>query len=579
VSAGFAAAPGLGLTRGRTRAGQSTVLALCSLTALGAALRFWRIGHQGFWFDEGNTVLLIHLSPGKMLGLLPQTESTPPLYYCIAWVWARVFGFGEAGVRSLSALAGTLLVPIAYAAAAELYGQRARGRADVIWARRAGLTAAALCACNPLLIWYSQEARAYSLMVALCGLSLLAWARARAKPTPGRLAAWAIASVLAFATHYYSLVAVVPEALWLLVEHRRRRAVVVSFAVVAAAGAALLPLAISQNSTGNDSWIASAPFGPRLRQIIPQFLIGTGLPDRTQFKYAAFALAIVALGLLAVRAEPFERRRAAIAGALALGGFALALLLVAIGFDDLITRNILALWLPAALAVTGGLACERAGVLGAATAAALCAIGIFATVAIGLDRNLQRPDWRYVARALGPPPAGGRAILIQHYAYLLPLSLYLPHLAQFRAPERVSEIDVISISSPQQPLCWWGAACNLIPSQMQRSYPIAGFHAVARRRVLQFTILTLRSSRPRRLTRARVAAALRTTRLRHDVLIYERGTEPVARRAAGSGAAAVADAGAAAVAGAGAAAPAGAGAAAAASARSAATSASLSLRL
>src|ERR1700691_1883332 len=68
------------------------LILLAALTALAALLRFYRLGHQGFWFDEANTALLVHFSPGKMLGLIPQTESTPPLYYCVAWIWARVFG-------------------------------------------------------------------------------------------------------------------------------------------------------------------------------------------------------------------------------------------------------------------------------------------------------------------------------------------------------------------------------------------------------------------------------------------------------------------------------------------------------
>lgn len=547
MSVGSAARPVVGRTRPQARAGTPAIAALCVLTLLGAALRFWRIGHQGFWFDEGNTALLVHLSPGKMLGLLPQSESTPPLYYCLLWVWARVFGFGEAGLRSFSALAGTLTIPVAYGFAAELFAGGTRsavtsrlfsgslrragaGGSDGGAGIRAGLIAAFLTACNPLLIWYSQEARAYSLVVLLTALSLLFWARARADPSAGRLALWAVAAGLSLATEYYALVAVVPQALWLLWEHRTSRRAWAAFAVVGLCGLALLPLALSQNATGNDSWIASAPFGPRVRQIIPQFLIGTDMPDRMAFKYVAFGLALIALGLLASRARAGERRPALIAGALALAGFVLALILIVAGFDDLITRNILALWLPAAVAVTGGLVLERARALGAAVAAALCAIGIVATIGIGLDRNLQRPDWRYVARALGPWPAAaggqpgaGRAILIQHYAYLLPLSLYLPHLQVFRAPERVSQIDVISMSSPQQPLCWWGAACNLIPSQMQASYPIPGFRAVSRRQVLQFTILTLRARRPRTVTRADVAAVLHTTRLHHDVLIYERG--------------------------------------------------------
>ncbi|MBV8429605.1 MAG: glycosyltransferase family 39 protein, partial [Solirubrobacterales bacterium] len=122
-------------------------LAVATLTGLGAALRLYHLGHQGFWFDEGNTALLVHLSPGKMLGLIPQSESTPPLYYCIAWLWARIFGYGEVGLRSLSALAGVLVVPVAYGAARKLISLRA------------GVIAAGLAAFNPLLVWYSQEAR------------------------------------------------------------------------------------------------------------------------------------------------------------------------------------------------------------------------------------------------------------------------------------------------------------------------------------------------------------------------------------------------------------------------------------
>ncbi|MGZ4226634.1 MAG: hypothetical protein ACXVTC_10365 [Solirubrobacteraceae bacterium] len=76
---------------GTTRALAGATATVAALTLLGAALRFARLGAQGFWFDEGNTALLVHLSPGRMLGLIPQSESTPPLYYCVAWgMGARV---------------------------------------------------------------------------------------------------------------------------------------------------------------------------------------------------------------------------------------------------------------------------------------------------------------------------------------------------------------------------------------------------------------------------------------------------------------------------------------------------------
>ena len=157
VSVGTAAPdlrrPGTPAPAARTRAllADPAVAAAAALTVLGALLRVWRISHQGFWFDEGNTALLVHFSPGKMLGLIPQTESTPPLYYCAAWVWARVFGYGETALRSLSALAGVAMIPVVYGAGSKLIS------------RRAGVFAAAFAACSPLLIWYSQEARSYEL--------------------------------------------------------------------------------------------------------------------------------------------------------------------------------------------------------------------------------------------------------------------------------------------------------------------------------------------------------------------------------------------------------------------------------
>ncbi len=502
---------------GADLAATPALIAVTALTALAAGLRFYGLAHQGFWFDEANTALLVHFSPGKMLGLIPQSESTPPLYYCVAWVWARIFGFDEAGLRSLSAVAGVLVVPVAYVAGAKLIS------------RRAGVTVAALTACNPLLIWYSQEARSYELLVALTAISLAAFAYARAAPTAPVVALWVLSSGLALATHYFAVVAVVPEAAWLLAEHRFRRPVQVGVGVVALCGLALIPLAVSQNGTGHDSWIASAPLGLRLAQVIPQFLIGTNAPDRKLVKYVAIAAALVALALLATRATPSQRRPALLAGGLAVAGFLLALALAAIGFDDLITRNIIALWLPAALLIAAGLAAPRAQPVGLAVTLVLCAIGVAATVGIAVDRSMQRPDWRPVARALGPPPASrpanpARAVLIQHYRTLLPLSLYLPHLAFLPARGvRVSELDVISMTAPGQPLCWWGAACNLIPSQMQRSYDIRGFRVRWRRHIHQFTITRLTSAHAVLLTPAAVSRALRTTTLRRDDLLVQRG--------------------------------------------------------
>ena len=60
-----------------------------------------------------------------MLRAIPDSESTPPLYYVLAWLWTHVFGTGEVGLRSLSALLGTATIVVVWALGRRLGGDRA----------------------------------------------------------------------------------------------------------------------------------------------------------------------------------------------------------------------------------------------------------------------------------------------------------------------------------------------------------------------------------------------------------------------------------------------------------------------
>ena len=498
--------PPLPSVRARVLATDKTVLIVAGLTVLAAVLRFTRIGHQSFWYDESFTVLLVRHSPSQMLGLLPQTELTPPVYYLLAWPWTRIFGYGEAGLRSLSALAGVATIPAVYAAAAKLVS------------RRAGLIAAALAACNPLLVWYSQEARSYALLVLFATLSLLAFAHARLpQPTSRRLVAWGLAAALTVATHYYGVLVVAPEAVWLMWIHRRDARVFLAVAAVAAVGAALLPIAVSQRPQA--SWIAPWRLDLRLQQIPTQFLLGTGAPARTGLELAGAAAVLLSVTLLARRAEPGERRGAILAGALAVSGLVLSLVLLVAGVDELITRNVMVVLIPLIVLVAGGFGARRAGVLGLAGAAIICVVGVVAVVAVAVDTNLQRPDWRALARSIDAnrPTPGGRVILLQREVFLMPLALDVPGL-QFIKPQgaRVRELDVIAIQVPKGGwFCWWGSACNLLTSQLDTSIHVRGFHRYGRvLHVNQFSILRLRSTRPVRLTPVEIARALARAPLR-----------------------------------------------------------------
>jgi hypothetical protein len=349
---------------------------------------------------------------------------------------------------------------------------------------------------------------------------------------------WALASLLALCTEYYAALVVIPEALWLLYVHRQGRWFRRTAAAVVVVGLFSIPLlwfAISQNKTGHASWIAPIPLAPRLDQIIPQFTVGVQLPAQAVLTRVGEAAALVGVLLLFFGTDRLERRGALIAGSIALGGFILNLLLIAGGIDDLITRNIMSLWMPAMVAVAGGLAALRARWLGLACTVVVCAIGLTARIAVATTYDFQKPDWRSVARVMGPRPSPGvaRAILIQRYRDLLPLKLYMPGLhfwpkakvdGQITSvgAQRVSEFDVIAFSAPRVTLCWWGAACNLNPSTLQSSYPMPGFHVAWVRHVHQFSIMRLVAPRPVRVTPAVIANALTEISLQADDLLLQR---------------------------------------------------------
>src|SRR4051794_25543224 len=178
---------------------------LIALTLAGAALRFATLDLQSFWYDESVTAGLVHRGLWGVLDRIPGSESTPPLYYVVAWLWTRVFGSGEVGIRSLSALLGTAAIPAFYLAAREL------ARSE-----RVGVGVAALAAFNPLLVWYSQEARAYALVMLLGALSLSFFARLLRGFETRWLTWWAVTSSLALTAHYFAGFLVVPEVAWLL---------------------------------------------------------------------------------------------------------------------------------------------------------------------------------------------------------------------------------------------------------------------------------------------------------------------------------------------------------------------------
>ena len=363
------------------------------------------LGTQSLWFDETYTVHVVKAgSLGELWHRIGASESTPPLYYLLAWGWTHAVGSsGAAAVRTVSALALIAAVPVAYLALRRLTGARA------------ALATAALVAASPLLGWYALDARAYGLLVLSGLLSVWAFGAVAEDPSPRRFALWALAAAAAIWTHWFAGFLVLGEAaalLWLLPRAWR--------GTLLAGGAALLALtplvSLLRDQTGDDraSFIADSRLTDRVEQLARQFGSGLNVP-RTWLEAAMLALALggLAVGtLLTVRRafaparQPADDRphevhangasalppRDGARALLALTAVALLvpLALAATGlYDRFNVRNVLFLWpLAAALAAPALLR------LRGAPLAVLLALGVGASLWSQSDWRYGNTDWR-----------------------------------------------------------------------------------------------------------------------------------------------------------------------------------------
>lgn len=124
------------------------------ITLLGAILRFYGLTHESFWLDETASAIWAHKPIAEILQM--QGEVHPPLYYLLLSFWVKIFGSSDFSLRSVSALFGTVSIPLLYFTARELFKNK-----------NTALIAALFLAVAQFHLQYSQEARSYTMMVLL----------------------------------------------------------------------------------------------------------------------------------------------------------------------------------------------------------------------------------------------------------------------------------------------------------------------------------------------------------------------------------------------------------------------------
>ena len=204
------------------------VALLSAVTVAGLLLRLpsFRDSLNG---DEVSTYFIVvgHSLGGVLLLVHSNQETTPPLYFVLAWFTKGLLGNQAQSIRLVSLVAGTAAIPLTF-----LLGRLTVGR-------RAGLVGATCVALSPYMIFYSTQARPYMLVLFLALLSTLALLRAI---DTGRVTWWvayAACSCAAAYTHYTVVFILIVQLVWALwTRPQARRALVVANVAV---GVAYLP--------------------------------------------------------------------------------------------------------------------------------------------------------------------------------------------------------------------------------------------------------------------------------------------------------------------------------------------------
>ena len=249
---------------------RQSAMVLAVLILLGVALRTVAIGRESLWTDEALTAVLVRYPWWSFA--VTSVDPTPPLFY---WLEKALVpeGAGPAAWRMVSLVAGVATIVLGYWLGREL---KSRG---------AGLIAAGLIAVSAPLVDYSQEARAYALVVAMIAGSAAALAALSGGRLAGEerrsarrrmLAIFAMFTVLAIYSHFIAMLWVLPALfiLRLAVGGERRQVepremLAATFAVLPFLAIELRRLFVYRSEQDSFSWLTQ-PSPTRVVEILSE---------------------------------------------------------------------------------------------------------------------------------------------------------------------------------------------------------------------------------------------------------------------------------------------------------------------
>lgn len=145
---------------------------------------------ESLWNDEAWTAWAVRSPYVRDTLERVQADVHPPLYFMLIDGWTQVMGESVFALRVPSALLGLLGLAATYAVGAALFD------------RPTGLIAVVLMGTAGLYVYYTREARMYTVLLSLSALSMLCYLRWRRRFTLWRGLAYALSMAALLYTHY-----------------------------------------------------------------------------------------------------------------------------------------------------------------------------------------------------------------------------------------------------------------------------------------------------------------------------------------------------------------------------------------
>lgn len=218
--------PGLVTPRATEAADVSERTYLAGVAACTAAVAAFLSVQLLAWPPHEDETLALFVGRDSLGGLLDTVlgeRGGAPLHFLFSWIVAHSGG-GLAGIRIVSAAFAAASVPATAALAARLAG------------RTVALAATVLVSASWMLLFHGVYGRMYSLFLLTSTLSFVALLRALRRGGTGAWALWALAVLLAVASHPYGALVLAAQGVYVLLARERLREAVASFAAVGVLG-------------------------------------------------------------------------------------------------------------------------------------------------------------------------------------------------------------------------------------------------------------------------------------------------------------------------------------------------------